>query len=222
MQMTSLEACRLISDHRADDIVVCTMGAMNAMDQLEQKPLTVACVPLMGGAASLGLGLAIARPDKKVMVLDGDASLLMELGGLVSVSQAAPSNYFHFLLNNSVQFAGLGNLPTPGRACADFRGLAEAAGYAATYHFDSLGAFAEAVTAVFAGPAPAFVELRVSSEKPTLGVGRPSVEMADARFTRMGDELRRIRNTLEFSVADGNRAMRVPLSDLSASPVPQG
>jgi phosphonopyruvate decarboxylase len=218
--MTSLEACRVVSDRRMDGIVVCTMGAMNAMDQLPLHPLTVACVPLMGGAASLGLGLAVACPDKKVFVLDGDASLLMELGGLVSVAQAAPANYFHFLLNNSVQFAGLGNLPTPGEGRTDFSALAKAAGYAATYRFETLSSFEAGIAEVLQGASPAFVELRVSSETPTLGTQRSSVEMTDARFTRMGDELRRIRNILAPETGDTIGLKQAAISDRPASLMP--
>lgn len=114
MTMSTAKACEVIQDSRGEAIVVSTMGAMNAMDKISSDPLNVACVPLMGGAASLGLGLALAQPGRPVFVLDGDASLLMELGGLVAVAQAAPGKYVHFLFNNSTQFSGLGNLDTPG------------------------------------------------------------------------------------------------------------
>lgn len=172
------------------------MGAMNALDKLPASPLTMACVPLMGGAASIGLGLALARPDKKVFVLDGDASLLMELGGLVAVAQAAPDNFFHFLINNGVQFAGLGNLVTPGSGSADFPGLARAAGYRATYRYTSVSALQDGIAEVLAGAAPALIELVVGYDKPALGIDNPSIEMTDARFTRMGDEIQRIRTHL--------------------------
>ena len=191
--MMTLEACEVLAEVRGDAIVVCTMGAMNALDKLPISPLTMACVPLMGGAASIGLGLALARPEEKVFVLDGDASLLMELGSLVSVAQAAPPNYFHFLVNNGVQFAGLGNLVTPGHGSADFTGLAKSAGYRSTYRFTSVTALKEGINAVLNGVAPAFVELVVGYDKPALGIDNPSIEMTDARFTRMGDEIRRIR-----------------------------
>lgn len=195
--MTLMQACQIVDDVREDAIVVTTMGAMGATDQLTpERPLTVACVPLMGGAASLGMGLALARPERVVMALDGDASLLMELGGLVSVAQAQPDNFFHILINNSVQFAGLGNLNTPGHAGIDFAGLARAAGYRACYRFESAEQFAAGISEVLDGPAPAFVELAVSHNAATLGPDNPAVEMTDARFTRMGDELRRIRARL--------------------------
>ncbi|WP_101675509.1 thiamine pyrophosphate-dependent enzyme [Alloalcanivorax mobilis] len=195
--MTLMQACQIVDEAREEAIIVTTMGAMGATDQLApQRPLTVACVPLMGGAASLGMGLALARPDRTVMVLDGDASLLMELGGLVSVAQAQPDNFFHIVINNGVQFAGLGNLQTPGHSGIDFTGLARAAGYRACYRFDSAEQFAAGITEVLSGPAPAFVELAVSHNDATLGPANPAVEMTDARFTRMGDELRDIRARL--------------------------
>jgi thiamine pyrophosphate-dependent acetolactate synthase large subunit-like protein len=194
--MMTLDVCKVLADVREDAVVVCTMGAMNAFDKLPANPLTVACVPLMGGAASIGLGLALARTERKVFVVDGDASLLMELGGLVAVAQAAPANFFHFLVNNGIQFAGLGNLATPGHASVDFPALARAAGYRACYQFKTIEEFQAAIATILAGAAPAFIELVVGYDQPALGVANPAVEMTDARFTRMGDEIREIRAQL--------------------------
>lgn len=199
MALTTSEACNVITNYRGDNIVVTTMGAMNAMDALPLHPLTVACVPLMGGAACLGLGLALAQPARKVFVLDGDASLLMELGGLVSVAQAKPGNFFHFIFNNGVQFAGLGNLPTPAQHKTDFVGLAMASGYASAYAFDDAKTLAMNLKEIFQQEAPVLIELKITRDEPALGKERPSIEMTDARFTRMGDELRRIRQTLGIS-----------------------
>jgi phosphonopyruvate decarboxylase len=193
MTMSTAEACAVIQKHRGEAIIVCTMGAMNAMDKISTDALNVACVPLMGGAASLGLGLALSRPERPVIVLDGDASLLMELGGLVSVAQAEPQNFYHFVFNNSTQFNGLGNLDTPGARSIDFVGLARSSGYKSSRRISDLNEFGDHIEQVLSAPSPAFVELVVTQEQPTLGVARLSVEMTDARFTRMGDELRRIR-----------------------------
>lgn len=195
--MTLDQACQIVNEFRGDAVMVTTMGSMNATDKLEHSPLTVACVPLMGGAASLGLGIALARKERKTIVLDGDASLLMELGGLVSVAEAAPDNFVHMVMNNRVQFAGLGNLDTPGQINIDFVGLAKAAGYRQAYRFESAEAFADGLPKVLSGPAPAFVELAISYDPAVLGNEKPAVEMTDARFTRMGDELRHIRELLE-------------------------
>ena len=196
MAMTANRACEMANDKRGDAVVVCTMGAMNAFDQLPRNDLNVACVPLMGGAASLGLGLALARPERQGMVFDGDASLLMELGGLVSVGQASPRNYLHVLLNNGVQFAGLGNLPTPGAMGVDFVSMAKAAGYLSATRCRDEKSFTDALDAALEREGPSFIEVDTSYAPATLGSKIAAVEMTDERFTRMGDELRRVRAVL--------------------------
>lgn len=196
MSMTAKRSCEIANEMRGDAIVVSTMGSMNAFDQLPRHDLTVACVPLMGGAASLGLGLALARPERNVLVFDGDASLLMELGGLVSVGQAAPDNFVHVLLNNGVQFAGLGNLPTPGAFAVDFVGMAKACGYVSAVRCADEQDFRAALDAAMSIKGPAFIEVRTTYAAATLGDQLPAVEMTDDRFTRLGDELRRVRATL--------------------------
>ncbi|MBN8473216.1 thiamine pyrophosphate-dependent enzyme [Sulfuritalea sp.] len=194
--MKTLDACKLLDMHRGDAIVVCTMGAMNALDKLPVNPLAMACVPLMGGAASIGLGLALARPERKVFVFDGDASLLMELGGLVSIAHAKPKNFFHFVFNNSIQFAGLGNLDTPGARRADMAAMASACGFDSSQRITNLEDLEARLPSVLNGPAPSFVELVVEYDNPSLGIENPAVEMTDERFSRMGDEIRRIRRHL--------------------------
>lgn len=196
MTMKTLDACKLLDMHRGDAIVVCTMGAMNALDKLPVNPLAMACVPLMGGAASIGLGLALARPERKVFVFDGDASLLMELGGLVSIAHAKPKNFFHFVFNNSIQFAGLGNLDTPGARRADMAAMASACGFDSSQRITNLEDLEARLPSVLNGPAPSFVELVVEYDNPSLGIENPAVEMTDERFSRMGDEIRRIRRHL--------------------------
>lgn len=196
MSMTAKHACEIGNEVRGDAVVVCTMGSMNAFDQLPKHELTVACVPLMGGAASLGLGLALARPERNVMVFDGDASLLMELGGLVSVGQAAPANFVHVLLNNGVQFAGLGNLPTPGAVGVDFVGMATSCGYVSSVRCSTPEEFRQHLNAALRIDGPAFIEVCTAYAPATLGETMPAVEMTDERFTRMGDELRKIRTRL--------------------------
>lgn len=115
------EACHLIANARGENVIVATMGAMFAFDALNVTERRLSSVPLMGGAASLGLGLALARSSVGVIVVDGDASLLMQLGGLVTVAESGPTQFVHFVVENGVQFAGASNLPTPGAACVTTR-----------------------------------------------------------------------------------------------------
>ena len=129
--INNTDAVRLIDSKRADSVIVPTMNANNVgfglptvtTNQSLDLPLSGA----MGKAANLGLGLALAQPDRKVFVLDGDGSLLMNLGAMVTSANKAPTNFYHFLFNNGV-YAVTGGQPIPGSECADWEGMAQAAG----------------------------------------------------------------------------------------------
>jgi phosphonopyruvate decarboxylase len=66
-------------------------------------------VGCMGSAAAVALGLAIARPHERVLALDGDGSLLMQLGSLVSVGECAPRNLYHVVFENGIYETSGGN-----------------------------------------------------------------------------------------------------------------
>jgi phosphonopyruvate decarboxylase len=188
MTMTIGQACKVVADGRGDAIVVATMSAMFAFDQLGLVDGRVSSVPLMGGAAGLGLGLALAQPARRVVVVDGDASLLMELGGLVNVAQQAPRGLLHVLIRNGTQFSGGSNLATPGRGCADFVALARASGYRHAQRFDRVEDWSRHFAALLAADGPGFVELAVESAPPRFGPDAPQQPMPDRQFQRMGQE----------------------------------
>jgi|SRR5581483_8099070 len=128
----------------------------------------------MGTASALGLGLALARPDRKVMVLDGDGSLLMQLGSLVTIGGAAPPNYYHFVFDNGV-YETTGNQPLPARV--DFCGLARSAGYRQAHSFADAGALAAALPAILASQGPVLIHLSIEREEGP--IRWPRVKMAD-------------------------------------------
>ena len=81
----------------------------------------------MGCAASLGLGVALARPDRRVVVLDGDGALLMRLGALAMLGNERPPNLVHVLFDNGMHESTGGQ--TTLSAGVDFCALASACGY---------------------------------------------------------------------------------------------
>ena len=188
--MNTLSVCEAIARVRGDAVIVGTMGSMLAFDKLGVNEGRINSVPLMGGAASLGLGIALAHPERKVLIVDGDASLLMQLGGLAGVAAQRPRNLYHFVVNNGVQFAGIYNLDVVGKGRVDFAGLARAAGYASSQRFSELGPFAKDLPGILAAGGPAFVELVVEPEKSVFGKEHPQTEVPDRQFTRMGEEAR--------------------------------
>lgn len=188
--MDTRSVCEVIASVRGNAVIVSTMGAMLAFDELKVDHGRISSVPLMGGAASLGLGIALAHPERKVLVVDGDASLLMQLGGLVGVATQQPGNLFHFVINNGVQFAGMYNLGVAGGGRVDFAGIARAAGYAAAHRFTELAPFVRELPGILAVAGPAFIELVVEPEKSVFGKEHPQNEVPDRQFTRMGEEAR--------------------------------
>ena len=93
-------------------------------------------------------------------VLDGDGSLVMNLGSLVTIAQQAPANLLHVLLENGV-YEVTGGQPVPGAGLADFATMARAAGYRSAYRFDTLAALEASLDEVLAAPGPTFVTLVV-------------------------------------------------------------
>ena len=161
------DAVKVIDSKRNGAIIVPTMNANNVhfglptvtTDQKMDLPISGA----MGKASSHGLGVALAQPHKKVLILDGDGSLLMNLGSLVTLSNKSPKNLYHFLFNNNV-YAVTGGQPIPGAEVSDWEGMAKAAGYAKVFSFDNLEDLTTGLDEVFESEGPVFVHLRVEPE----------------------------------------------------------
>lgn len=195
--MDTHSACKVIAQARGDAVLVATMGSMVAFDKLKTGQPRLNSVPLMGGAPSLGLGIALAKPQCKVVVVDGDASLLMQLGGLVTVASQKPLNFYHFVIHNGTQFTGLSNLRVPGDRMVDFAGMARCAGYVNVQKFSELSVFEDAIDDILSAGGPSFVELYVEPDAPNLNGDNPQQDWTDLQFTRMGDEARRLASWLK-------------------------
>lgn len=190
------EACRIVAGIAKDDVVVITMSTMKIFPGVAPQANYVSCVPLMGGAASLGLGIAVARPDVRVWVLDGDASLLMELGSLVTVAEAMPKNLVHLVFNNRVQYGGTANLASPRAGAIDFCAMARAAGYPMTVESDSAESMVATLSALPRDAGPVFGNVRIEPDTGYYTATTPQREIPDNQITRMGDEARRVRQVL--------------------------
>ena len=144
----------------------------------------ISSVPLIGAASGIGLGLAVARPNRTVLVLDGDASLLMELGSLAVIGGERPANLVHFVFNNNAQFGGFANLQRPSGKYLDFSGMAASAGYGSTFKIATAAALAERMPQFISGRGPVFVELMIEPPQ-KFGHETPQVELPDMQFQRM-------------------------------------
>jgi phosphonopyruvate decarboxylase len=86
MAMKPEDVLQAVAAARGNAICVPTMTTAPAWRKIAPDDLSVSCVGFMGGASSIALGMALARPDRRVIVFDGDGSLLMQLGSLATKS----------------------------------------------------------------------------------------------------------------------------------------
>ena len=164
--MKSDDCLEALARHVTDQDIVLPVYS-TAFDWILIRPhaLNYLAHGAMGLASSHGLGLALGRPDKRVIVLDGDGSLLMNLGSLVTIAEAAPRNFIHFVCENGTYEANGGH-PIPSRGRVDFAGFARSAGYRSVHAFSDLKIFEQQVGAVLAEEGPVFVDLKVTPSGP--------------------------------------------------------
>ena len=150
----------LIPQISDDDIVVAVYQSCFDWLVLNPRDLNYVGVGAMGQASSHALGLALANPKRRVFVFDGDGSLLMNLGSLVTIDNAGVSNLYHFLFANRVYEVN-GAHPIPGADKVDFAAMARAAGYANARNFDDSGAFRDELPKLLGKPGPQMAVLEV-------------------------------------------------------------
>ena len=147
---------------KADDIVLPVYSSAFEWLDVRPSPLNYTAHGAMGLASSHGLGLALGRPDRRVIVLDGDGSLLMNIGTLVTTASLAPKNFYHFVCENGTYEANGGH-PIPKRGKVSFAGMARAAGYGSVHEFSELANFEQQIGAVLAETGPVFGVLKIES-----------------------------------------------------------
>ena len=166
--MTRLEATRLIAELAGDAPIVASLGHP-AYDLFAagDRPQNFYTWGSMGLASSIGLGLALARPDVRVFVLDGDGSLLMNLGSLATIGLLRPSNLALIVMDNE-EYATTGGQPTPTAHGADLDAAARAMGIASTATVRTSAELRSAVAAERAAPEGArFIVAKVKESAPT-------------------------------------------------------
>jgi phosphonopyruvate decarboxylase len=166
--MRRREAIELLTSHRGDAITVTTeqaIGAWRAVvpESANAIPDHLDIVGCMGSASTIALGIALAQPRRTVIVIDGDGSLLMQLGSLVTISGAAPPNLFHFVFENGV-YETSGSQPLPAEGRFDLTEMARAAGYAHAARYAEAASFASGLPDLLRKRGPVFISVRTEPE----------------------------------------------------------
>jgi sulfopyruvate decarboxylase subunit beta len=171
---------------RPDDVVITTMATARDWMAAGTDALDIVFVPsAMGHATSLGIGLALAQPQRRIVVCNGDGSLLMNLGSLVTIAAAGVENLTVILFDNGV-YEVTGAQPTPrGPAGVDFAAIARGSGIRSTRRYSTNQTWESGVDAVFADPGPRFVALDVAPV-----VGKPGPRSPGKAGQRAADFMR--------------------------------
>ncbi len=160
MAMKRDQCLKVLARHRTNEIVVAVYMAAQEWVQISPSDLNYTFTGAMGQGSSHALGIALGRPDRRVVVLDGDGSLLMNLGSLVTIGNAAPANFIHILCRNGT-YETNGAVGLPGGEKVSFTGFARDAGYRKVFTIDTLDDWERQIGGLLREEGPIFVEVRV-------------------------------------------------------------
>jgi thiamine pyrophosphate-dependent acetolactate synthase large subunit-like protein len=187
MPMKPEDVLRVIAAARGEAICVPTMTTAPAWREIAPDDLSITCSGFMGGASTLGLGLALSRPERRVIVFDGDGSLLMQLGSLATIAGAQPRNFVHLLFKNGVYHTS-GAQDIPGGLTVDFAMMAKGAGYREVHTIHELDDFRQRFGGFLKAEGPIFLELitGLSEQTPMTvrGAGIPLAQQVEKLHTK--------------------------------------
>lgn len=164
--MLRIDALRAVHDRLHDCVVVTIMGAVAAeLQSIGHRPNFFYLQHAMGLASSLGLGIALTRPGLKVVVFDGDGSVLMNLGGFTTLARYRPGNLVHVVFDNE-SLLSVGGFPTATSTGSDLAAIAAAAGVPNTTTVDNIDDFRAAFNAALASDELATIVAKVEAVGP--------------------------------------------------------
>jgi phosphonopyruvate decarboxylase len=161
------DVLRTLAKHRTDELVLTTMSTAQEWPAYSHSAFDFNAVGTgMGHLPDMGLGLAVACPDRKVLVFNGDGSMLMNLGVLVTIANVAPKNLILFVFENDM-YEVTGGQPIPGKGRVDFAAMAKGAGFPHAFEFSELANFEQELPRILKLDGPVFVTVKAApSGKP--------------------------------------------------------
>ena len=166
------EMLKVFQQHRGDAIVV-SGRANRYWDQistLAKRDLSLGD-PAMGGHAAFALGLALAQPNKKVILFDSEGDLQMSLGVLAMIAEQKPKNFYHLLLDNEC-YATTGGQPVPNAKTMAYDMLAKGCGYPSAHAFTNLESFSVNIARILSEPGPVMVAMKIVPEIENVPIGQ--------------------------------------------------
>jgi thiamine pyrophosphate-dependent acetolactate synthase large subunit-like protein len=187
MPSTTREYLEVLSAGRDSAVVVTTMTASKIWPSISADALDFDYLPsAMSHAADIALGIALAAPDRRVVCVNGDGSLSMNLGGLITAADCQAMNLTMLVMENGTyEVVGGGRAPGAGRC--DYGQIAAGCGWTATRRFDDAHQFAAGLPELFTISGPVLATLAVA-DPPDMPLVLPAQHPRDA--------LRRLRGVL--------------------------
>ena len=172
--MKRIDCLKAIYPQLEECAVVTIMGAVAAeLYSLGHHPNFFYLEHAMGLASSVGLGIALSQPDRKVVVIDGDGSVLMNLGGLTTLARSRPRNLVHLIFDNETLLSVGGGAPggykwftTATSTGTDLAAIAKAAGFPRSQLVRELEDFEEAALDAINGNELSCIVAKVDAEMP--------------------------------------------------------
>src|ERR1700742_5198854 len=155
--MHTAEMLKVFAEHRGDAIVVPGRGGRHWVRLSTHETLDLPMGdPAMGGHAGFALGIALAQPDRRVVLFDSEGDILMSLGILTTIAEQAPANFYHFMLDNEC-YATTGGQPVPNAKNVAYDTIARGARYQRSFAFTDIDQLSRGLPGIFAAPGPVFV-----------------------------------------------------------------
>jgi sulfopyruvate decarboxylase subunit beta len=178
--MLRIDAIKAIYPRIENCIVVTIMGAVAAeLQSVGHRPNFFYLQHAMGLASSMGLGIALSRPELKVVVFDGDGSILMNLGSLTTLARYRPKNLLHVVFDNE-SLLSVGGFPTATATGSDIAGIAAAASVPRTATLRDLDSFVAAFDAALEANELTTLVAKVEAKGPPVFV--TDLPMLENRF----------------------------------------
>ena len=163
--MTLNDALAILTPHLGGAVRICSNGYMSrAAYGAGDDDASFYMIGSMGLASSIGLGIARAQPSRRLVVLDGDGNVLMNMGTLATIAAAAPANLLHVCFDNGVH-ASTGAQPTISRQVA-LDAMAKAAGYSWVERAETPDALRAIVPRLASATGPGFLLVRTELGPP--------------------------------------------------------
>lgn len=162
--MQRFECLKLLAEVCGDALAVTSAGAVTLEWNAARPGDGNFRVRTLGLCSSIALGMALGLPQRRVLALDGDGSLLMNLCSLPTIARMKPANLLHVVFDNEVYEAS-GSKKTATAAGADLVGLARAAGIERAHWANTPETFEQTAKRALAAEGPSFIGVKVGPER---------------------------------------------------------